>query len=98
MEDVLAIYQRPFDPVQPVVCMDEQPMQVHAEVREPIAAQPGRLERHDYEYGRNWVVCGFMFTKPLGQWRWVTISETRTKKDWARQIQQLLEVDYPDAE
>lgn len=98
MEDVLEVYRRPFDPVQPVVCMDEQPIQLHDEVREPIPAQPGRPEKHDYEYKRNSVVCGFMFTESLGQWRRITISETRTKKDWAHQVQHLLEVDYPDAE
>lgn len=98
MEDVLEIYQRPFDPAHPVVCMDEQPIQLHAEVREPISAQPGHPEKYDYEYARNGVVCGFMFTEPLGQWRRITLSETRTKKDWARQVQHLLDVDYPDAE
>ena len=67
--------------------MDEQPIQLHAEVREPMPAQPGRPERHDYEYRRNDVVCGFMFTEPLGQWRQVTVSEARTKRDWARQVQ-----------
>ncbi len=98
MEDVLEVYQRPFDPVRPVICMDEQPIQLHAEVREPIPAQPGHPEKHDYEYKRNGVVCGFIFTEPLGQWRRITIVETRTKKDWARQVQHLLDVDYPDAE
>ncbi len=98
MEDVLDVYQRPFDPVHPVVCMDEQPIQLHAEVREPIPAQPGRPDRHDFEYTRNGVVCGFMFTEPLGQWRRITISKTRTKNDWAHQVHHLLDVDYPDAE
>ena len=97
MEDVWEVYQRPYDPAQPVVCMDEQPIQLHAEVREAILARPGHPEKHDYEYKRNVVVCGFMFTEPLGQWR-VAIAETRTKKDWAHQVQHLLEVDYPDAE
>ena len=50
MEDVLEIYQRPFDLTHPVVCMDEQPIQLHAEVREPISAQPGHPENYDYEY------------------------------------------------
>lgn len=98
MEDVLEVYQRPYDPAHPVICMDEQPIQLHAEVREPIPAQPGRSEKYDYEYKRNGVVCGFVFTGPLGLWRRITISETRAKKDWAHQMQQLLDVDYPDAE
>ena len=98
MEDVLEVYQRPFDPAYPVICMDEQPIQLHAEVREVIPAQPGHPERHDYEYKRNGVVCGFMITEPLGQWRRITISERRTKADWAHHMQHLLEVDYSDAE
>jgi hypothetical protein len=67
MENVLEIYQRPHDPVRPVICMDEQPIQLHAEVREPIPAQPGYPERQGYEFRRNGVVGGFMFTEPLGQ-------------------------------
>jgi hypothetical protein len=98
MEDVLGVCQWPYNPAHPVICVDEQPIQLHAEVREPIRAQPDRLERQDYEYRRNGVACAFMFIEPLGQWRRITITETRTKKDWARQIQQLLEIDYPNAE
>jgi len=98
MEDVLEVYQRPFDPTHPVICMDEQPIQLHGEVRAAIPAQPGRPERQDYEYTRNGVVCGFLFTEPLGRWRRITITERRTKTDWAHQMQHLLEVDYPDAE
>ena len=98
MGDVLEVYQCPFDLARPVICMDEQPIQLHDEVREPIPAHPDRPEKYDSEYKRNGVVCGFMFTEPLGQWRRVTITETRTKKDWAHQVQHLLYVDYPDAE
>lgn len=78
--------------------MDEQPIQLHAEVQKPIPTQSDRPERQDYEYQSNGVACGFMFTEPLGQWRRVTISETRMKRDWVRQIQYFLEVDYPDVE
>ena len=98
MEDVLEVYQRPCDPKRPVICMDEQPIQLLDEAREKIPAKPGRPEKQDYEYQRNGVVCGFMFTEPLGQRRRITITERRTKRDWAHQVQQLLEVDYPDAE
>ena len=98
MEDVLDVYQRPFDPARPVICMDEKAIKLHDDVKEPIPAQPGHPEKYDYNYKRNGVVCGFMFTEPLGMWRRITISETRTKKDWAYQMQQLLDVEYPDAE
>jgi len=98
MEDVLEVYHRPYDPERPVICMDEQPISLHADVREPIPAQPGYPEKYDYEYQRNGTANAFLFSEPLGQWRRVTITETRTKKDWAHQLQQLLDVDYPDAE
>lgn len=98
MEDVLEVYHRPYDPKRPVICMDEQPISLHADVREPIPAQPGYPEKYDYEYQRNGTANAFLFSEPLGQWRRVTITETRTKKDWAHQLQQLLDVDYPDAE
>ena len=98
MEDVLEVYHRPFDPARPVICMDEKPINLHEEVQKPVPAQPGRPEKHDYEYKRKGVANGFMFTEPLGMWRRVTITETRTKQDWAHQMQHLLDVDYPDAE
>ena len=53
MEDVLEVYHRPYDPERPVICMDEQPISLHADVREPIPAQPGYPEKYDYEYQRN---------------------------------------------
>ena len=98
MKDMLEVYQRPHDPAHPMICMDEQPIQLHTEVRETISVQPSRPERHDYEYRRSGVACGFMFTEPSGKWRRITISETRTKNDWALQVKHLLEVDYLDAE
>lgn len=78
--------------------MDEQPIHLYDEVREPIPVQPRRPKKYDYEYKRNGVVCGLVFTEPLGLWRWITTSETRTKKDGAHQMQQLLDMNHPDAE
>lgn len=94
MEDVLAVYQRPNDSRQPVICMDEQPIQPLGEVCEPIPARPSHPEKHDSESTRGGVICGFMSTEPPRQWQRITIPETRTKKDWAHQVQHLLEVDY----
>ena len=98
MEDILDVYQRPYDPKQPVVCMDEQPEQLIKETRQPLPAEPGQLERVDYEYERNGTANIFMINEPLGGRRRVNIHKQRTRKDWAEEIEHLLEVDYPDAD
>jgi hypothetical protein len=97
MEDVLEVYKRPFDPNCPIVNMDEQPTQLIKETRHKIAATPGNSERIDYEYERNGTAVNFMFTEPLSGWRKVNVRERRTAIDWAHEIKELLEVDYPDA-
>ncbi len=98
MEDVLEVYKRPFDSKLPVVCMDEQPTQLIREAREVIPARPGMPERVDYEYERNGTATNFMFTEPLAGWRKVNVRERKTKIDWAEEIKELLDVDYPDVE
>lgn len=98
MEDVLAVYKRPYDPARPVVCMDEQPTQLIKERREKIPAAPGRVEREDYVYERNGVAVNFMFTEPLGEWRKVNVRERKTAVDWAQEMKTLLDQDYPAAE
>ena len=98
MEDVLDVYERPYDPKRPVVCMDEQPRQLIGEELVPIEAKPGQVERYDNQYKRNGTVCNFMFFQPLGNWRRVSVREHRTQKDWAEEIAHLLDVDFPDAE
>lgn len=98
MEDVLEVYKRPYDPKRPVVCMDEQPTQLIKEKHAIIPAAPGRSQRVDYEYKRNGTAVNFLFTEPLGDWRRVSVRERRTKIDWAEEIKQLLDVDYPEAE
>lgn len=97
MEDVLEVYARPLDPEYPVVCMDEQPTQLLKETRRKISASPGKPEREDYEYERNGTAANFMFTEALAGWRKVKVREQRTAIDWANEIRELLEVDYPDA-
>lgn len=97
MEDVLDVYQRPYDPDYPVICMDEQPTQLIKETRKKIEAEPGKVERIDYEYERNGTANNFMFTEPLGGWRKVTIRRRRTAIDWAKEMKELLDVDYPEA-
>jgi len=97
MEDILALYQRPYDAEYPVVCMDEQPKQLIAETRTPLPAEPGQPARFDYEYERKGTANLFMFTEPLAGWRRVAVRERRTAIDWAEEIQHLLEEDYPEA-
>ena len=98
MEDVLDIYERPYNPKRPVVCMDEQSRQLIGEARIPIAAKPGQVQRYDPQYVRNGTVNNFIFFEPLGNWRRVSVRERRTQLDWAEEIARLLDEDYPDAE
>jgi transposase len=98
MEDVLDVYERPFDPKRPVICMDEEPRQLIGEELVPIEAKPGRVLRYDNQYERKGTVCNFMFFQPLAGWRRVSVRERRTQKDWAEEIAHLLDVDFPEAE
>ena len=98
MEDVLEVYKRERDPLRPLVCMDEQPTQLLKQTRIPLPAAPGEPEKYDYEYERNGTAANFMFTAPLENWRRVSVRERKTKKDWAEEIRQLVDADFPEAE
>ncbi len=98
MEDVLEVYQRPYDPKCPVVCMDEQPTQLIKQTRAPIPAAPGRPATIDYEYERNGTATNFMFTETLAGWRKVNVRKRKTKLDWAEEIREMLDDNYPEAE
>jgi hypothetical protein len=91
MEQVLEVYKRPYDPLRPVVCMDEQPKQLIAEVSQPVVTAPGQPARIDYEYIRQGVCTVWMFVEPLGGWRSVPVTETKTAVDWAHQVQSLVD-------
>jgi transposase len=97
MEDVLDVYQRPYDPAYPVVCMDESPKQLIGEVVPPLPAKPCSTEKIDAEYVRNGTIEIFMEVEPLAGKRHVAVTERRTKIDWAKQIKEMLDVRYPDA-
>ena len=97
MEDVLDLYQQRYDPKLPVVCFDEKPVQLLAETRVPRPAAPGRPRRHDYEYERKGTANIFVAVEPLRGWRQVTVTERRTKLDFAAQMKQLVD-HYPEAE
>ncbi len=92
------MYKRPYDPKWPVVCMDEQPTQLIKETRRPLPCGPGKLKRVDYEYERNGTATNFMFTETLADWRKVNVRARKTMADWAYEIKELLDADYPDAE
>jgi hypothetical protein len=98
MEDVLAVYARPYDKNKPVICMDEKPYQLLAETREPIPMEQGKSCRVDYEYERTGTCSIFIFTEPLAEWRYTEAFPQRTKKDWALCIKWLLDDQYPKAE
>jgi hypothetical protein len=96
MEQVLEIYEKPYDPACPVLCMDEQPVQLLKETRTPIPATARHGKRVDYEYERAGTANIFMFTEPLAGWRDVGVRETKTKFDWASEMARLLEGRYAD--
>jgi hypothetical protein len=98
MEDVLAVYQRPYDPARPVICFDEVSKQLLRDVREPLPPTLGQPRRIDYEYERGGTLNLFLACEPLASRRWVTVTERRTKRDFAKQLKTLVDDYYPDAE
>ena len=98
MEQVPEVYQRPYDPRRPVVCMDETNKQLTKETRTPLPAGPGRPAREDHEYERHGVANLFLFCEPLRGWRRVSVTPRRTKIDWADQVRRLVDGDYADAQ
>src|SRR5664279_755038 len=97
MEDVLDLYQQPYDPNYPQVCMDELSKQLVGETRVPLPPAPGQVARADYEYVRLGVANLFIFFEPLGGWRHLTVTARRTKRDWAYAVRDLVDVHYPNA-
>jgi hypothetical protein len=97
MEDVLETYAEPYHADFPVLCMDEQPVQLLKETRVPIAATTRHAKRVDYEYERAGTASIFMFCEPLVGWREVSVRERRTKIDWAQEMARLLQTRYRDA-
>ena len=89
LEDILTVYTRPHDPRTPIVCMDETSKQLTKETRRPLSPRPGEPLRYDYEYERNGVANLFVFYEPFAGQRHVTVTDRRTKVDWAGQIKAL---------
>lgn len=98
MEDILAVYKSSYDALHPLICMDESSKQQIKEVRQPIPAKPGSVEKYDTEYERNGVSNVFMFFEPLAGQRHVAVTDRRTAVDWAHQIKHLVDVLYPQTE
>jgi len=89
MEMVLDVYKLPYDPLYPLVCMDESPKQLIAEAKLPIPPKPGQLARYDYEYSRKGVCNIFIATEPLVGKRIVKVTSSRKKQDWARFLEEI---------
>jgi hypothetical protein len=98
MEDVLDVYQRPYDPKRPQVCLDEASKQLLGEVREPIPMPPGQPRRCDAEYERHGTANLFVVTEPLRGWRHIEVTDQRRRVEFAQVIRDLVEVRYPEAE
>jgi hypothetical protein len=104
MEDVLAVYQRPYDPRFPLICLDEKGKELQANVagREPLPAVPGKAGagcvRQDYEYQRAGSANLLLFSEPLRGWRKVVVSQQRDAVSFAQHLRRLVDEDYPQAE
>ena len=97
MEDVLDVYELPYAPMYPVVCMDEKPYQLLDDVRQPLPVRPGDNQKTDSEYKRNGTCSIFAFVEPLGGKHHVSVHEHRTAIDWAMEIKHLSDEMFPDA-
>ena len=98
MEDVLEVYERPYDAQRPVVCLDEAAKQILGDVREPLPMAAGQPVRYDNEYERRGTCALFMLFEPLGSWRQVQVKERRTGMDYAAVIRYLCDEKYPEVE
>jgi hypothetical protein len=98
MEAVLDLYEVPYDPLFPVVCFDERPCQLLAEVREPLAMRPGLPERRDHEYERRGMANVLMAFEPLASRREVEVTQRRRGREFAEMVGRLAEETYPEAE
>jgi hypothetical protein len=98
MEHILDLYERPYDPLHPMVCFDETNKQLIEETRQPLPAHPGQVARYDYEYKRHGTRNLFLFFEPLAGQRHIEVTQRRTKQDFAHQMRWLVDVAYSDVE
>jgi len=97
MENVLDLYEEPYDPKRPVVSLDERPCQLIDDIYTPVPPKSGRVKRYDYEYKRNGTCCLFMAFEPLSHFRYVEVRKRRTSMDYAEILKYLADVVYPEA-
>jgi hypothetical protein len=98
MEDVLDVYHAPYDPLRPLICLDEASKTLHEHARDPLPGAPGQPACEDYEYIRKGTANLFLWFEPLAGRRRVQVTERRTRRDWAVLIQTLVDRHYPHAE
>lgn len=98
MEDILAVYLRPYDPKRPVVCLDESSKQQIQELINELPVKPGKVAKFDSEYKRNGISNLFMMFQPLAGWRHVKVTDSRKAVDFAYCLKDLVDIHYPDAE
>ncbi len=98
MEEVLELYEEPYDPKRPTVCFDEMPYQMVAEKRTPLPSKPGRPQRYDHEYERKGMVNIFAFFEAERGWRHLDVTDRRTAVDFALAMRRLVDEHYPEAE
>lgn len=96
MENVIAVYLRPYDPDRPVVCIDESSKQQIQELINELPVKPGEVKRFESEYKRNGVSNLFMMFEPLFGWRHVKVTDSRTAEDFAYCLKDLVDIHYPD--
>ncbi len=97
MEDVLNLYEQPYDSRYPVICFDERPCQLIGDTIALIPMKPGNPKREDYEYSRNGTCCVFIAFEPLAGKRIIQVKKRRTKEDYAQFMKELIR-HYPEAE
>jgi hypothetical protein len=97
MEKILDVYCETYDEEHPLICMDEAAKQITSDIEPALPMSPGRVRREDHHYERQGVRAVFLFFDPLRGWRRVRSREGRTRWDWAEEVRELLEVDYPTA-
>jgi hypothetical protein len=97
MYRLLELYKQPYNPSQPLICMDEKSKQLLEDSRQPIQAKPGKAEKYDYEYRRKGTCNIFVAVVPKGGMRVVKVTDTRTKEDFAYFVEELVYVHFHDA-
>ncbi len=98
MENILALYERPYDPKRPLICVDERPCQLLGDVLVPLPMEPGKAKREGYQYKRNGVCTVFIAFEPLTGQRFVQVRKRRTKKDYAEFMKYVADTFYPDVD